>query len=163
MIYKGPGILAVLWSGSCPTPSPLSGRKLDRRHIGRLRKRDNLPTEGGREERGGAESYDGENAWSSVNHSIIGKLDGRHIGRRRKRDHSLTEEGGRGGRGAQIIRRFFINHSILSDPFWRLILSDLGPQQLPVVHCRETCHLAADILAWWCADWSLHPPAKNII
>jgi hypothetical protein len=60
MIYRGPGFLAVAWFGPPPTsyppPSPVS--KLDRRHPGRLKKRDNsLTTEG----RGGervAESYD---------------------------------------------------------------------------------------------------------
>ncbi len=52
-----------------PPPSPVSG-KLDRRHTGRQRKRDNLLTEekgkGGR----GAESYDRKKARYSVNHSI---------------------------------------------------------------------------------------------
>jgi hypothetical protein len=43
MIYRGPGFLAVLWFGSSPTPFPPSpASKLDRRHIGRLRKRDKL-------------------------------------------------------------------------------------------------------------------------
>ncbi len=41
--FKGPSFLAVEWFGSVPTPSPPSPfRKLDRRHTGRLRKRDNL-------------------------------------------------------------------------------------------------------------------------
>jgi hypothetical protein len=45
MIYRGPGFLAVLSFGSSFTPSPLS---LDRRHTGRLRKRDKFPVgEGG--------------------------------------------------------------------------------------------------------------------
>jgi hypothetical protein len=45
-----------------PPSSPVS--KPDRQHTGRLRKRDNLLTgEGG----GGAKSYDGEKAWSSIN------------------------------------------------------------------------------------------------
>jgi hypothetical protein len=46
MIYRGPGLLAVVWFGSLPTlspPYPVS--RLDRRrHTGRLRKRDNLLT-----------------------------------------------------------------------------------------------------------------------
>jgi hypothetical protein len=48
------------------SPPPLDP-KLDRRHTGRLRKRDNLLTG----ERGGTKSYDGEKAWSSINHSIF--------------------------------------------------------------------------------------------
>jgi hypothetical protein len=54
-------------------PHPLSTvsttvSKLDRRHTGRLRKRDNLLTEDGR---GGSKSCDCEKAWFSVNHSIL--------------------------------------------------------------------------------------------
>jgi hypothetical protein len=48
-------------------------RNLDRRHTGRMRKRDNFLTgEGGR---GGGEepteSYDRKKPWSSINHSIL--------------------------------------------------------------------------------------------
>jgi hypothetical protein len=43
-----------------PHPPPVS--KLERRHTGRLRKRDNLRTGKGK---AGAKSYDGEKAWSS--------------------------------------------------------------------------------------------------
>ncbi len=43
MIFKGPGFLAVVWFGSSPTHLSLS--KLDRRHTGRLLKRDNLMRE----------------------------------------------------------------------------------------------------------------------
>jgi hypothetical protein len=53
-------------------PSPVS--KLDRRHTGRLRKRDNLLT---REIKGvgrGADSCDRKKAWSSINHSILSVL-----------------------------------------------------------------------------------------
>jgi hypothetical protein len=71
MIYGEPGFLALTLS---PTPHPVS--KLDQRHTGRLRKRDNLLTGegvGG----GGAKSYDGgEKAWYSINlsrHQIYGK------------------------------------------------------------------------------------------
>ncbi len=71
------GFLAVVCFGSSPTPLlPSSVSKLDRRHTGRLRKRDNLMTGewggGGR----GAESYD-RKAWSSINHSV---LSGAHPG-----------------------------------------------------------------------------------
>ncbi len=70
MIVRESGFLAVVWFGSYPTPpSPVS--KLDRRHTGRRRKRDNLLSERGREGGGGAKSFDGEKAWSSINHSIL--------------------------------------------------------------------------------------------
>jgi hypothetical protein len=46
-------------------------RKLDRRHTGRLRKRDNLLTrEGAEGDVRGAELYDRKRAWSSINHSL---------------------------------------------------------------------------------------------
>jgi hypothetical protein len=53
-----------------PPPSPVS--KLDPRHTGRLRKRDNM-LPGKREEWGGrgAESYDRKKAWPSINHSLL--------------------------------------------------------------------------------------------
>jgi hypothetical protein len=58
----------MIWLLSHPFPPPSPVSKLDRRHTGRLRKRDKLLTgEGGR----GAESYDGEKAWSSINHSLF--------------------------------------------------------------------------------------------
>ncbi len=54
-------------------PPPVS--KLDRRHTGKLRKRDNLLLGGGRGKGGRgwarAESYDRKKAWSSRNHSIL--------------------------------------------------------------------------------------------
>ncbi len=46
-IYRNPGILAVVWFGSSPTPSPRTVSKLDRRHREILRKRDNLLKEEG--------------------------------------------------------------------------------------------------------------------
>jgi hypothetical protein len=65
MIYRGQGFLAVVRLVQVPRPpSPLSPQ-LDRRHTGRLRKRANLLTGGGRDGRG-AESYDRKKAWSSV-------------------------------------------------------------------------------------------------
>jgi hypothetical protein len=47
--------------------------KLDRRHTGRLRKRDNFLTGEGWGEwgEGGAKSCDSEKAWSFINHSIL--------------------------------------------------------------------------------------------
>ena len=64
MVYREPGFLAVVSFGSSPTPSPSPVSKLDRRHTGRLRKRDDLLTVKG----GGAKSDDGEKAWSSIKH-----------------------------------------------------------------------------------------------
>jgi hypothetical protein len=62
--------LRIIWLLLNPLPpSPVT--KLDRRHTGRLRKRDNLLTgEGG----GGAKSYAGEKTWSSINHSILSDI-----------------------------------------------------------------------------------------
>ncbi len=46
--------------------------KLDRRHTGRLRKRDNLLMGEGKEGGGlGAKSYDRKKAWAFTNHSIL--------------------------------------------------------------------------------------------
>jgi hypothetical protein len=54
-----------------PAHPPPPVKKLDMRHTGRLRKKVNLMTgDGGGGERG-AKSYDGEKAWSSINHSIF--------------------------------------------------------------------------------------------
>ncbi len=44
MIYRWPGFLAVVWFVSSHPFPPSSFSKLDRRHTGRLRKRDNLLT-----------------------------------------------------------------------------------------------------------------------
>jgi hypothetical protein len=49
-------------------PSPVS--KLDWRHTGRLRKRDNLMTVEGEGGERRARSYDGKKAWSSINNLI---------------------------------------------------------------------------------------------
>ncbi len=51
-IYGGPGLFAVVWFGSYLPLSPYPACKLNGRHTGRLRKRDNFLTEKGR---GGAE------------------------------------------------------------------------------------------------------------
>ncbi len=57
----------------CPPPTPIFLQyKLDRRHKGRLRKRDNLlPGEVGKGGGRGAESYDSKKAWSSINRQIL--------------------------------------------------------------------------------------------
>jgi hypothetical protein len=69
ILYRGPGFLASVWLGSTPTPSPrYPVRELDRRHAGRLGKRDNLLTVEGEEE--WATSLF-KKAWSSKNHSIL--------------------------------------------------------------------------------------------
>ncbi len=68
VISRGPGFFPVVWFGSYPIQPTLPGQQ---RHTGRLRKRDNLLTGEGRGGGGGAKSHDGENAWSSINHSIL--------------------------------------------------------------------------------------------
>jgi hypothetical protein len=56
-----------------PLPSsPFS--KLDRRHTGRLRNRDNLLTWGGGGGEEGGKSYDRKKAWSSITHLILYEL-----------------------------------------------------------------------------------------
>ncbi len=72
MIYRGPGFLAAVWFGSSPTPylPPSTVSKLDRRHTGRLRKRDNLLGGGGGGKKGfgrGAESYESLVLYKSFN------------------------------------------------------------------------------------------------
>jgi hypothetical protein len=65
--YRGPGFLTVVSFGSTPIPLPHSPvSKLDQRHIGKLRKRDNLLTREGGGEEEIVKSYDGEKAWSSI-------------------------------------------------------------------------------------------------
>ncbi len=72
IIYRGQGFLAVIWFGSfAAPPPPITVSKLDRRHTGRLRKRDNLLTGEGVGGGWGAESYNCQKTWSSVNHSIL--------------------------------------------------------------------------------------------
>jgi hypothetical protein len=63
IIYRGPGFLAVVWFGSSPTPSPVS--KLSPYLSFLVCRRSSLLTV-----EGGAKSYDGEEAWSSINNSI---------------------------------------------------------------------------------------------
>ncbi len=71
-VYREQGFLALFWFGPSPSsPSPIS--KLDRKHTGRLSKRDNLLTGEG----WGAESYDREKAWSSINQSLLSAWGGR--------------------------------------------------------------------------------------
>ncbi len=57
MIYRGPGFLPSGRMISLPPPPPPVS-KLDRRHEGRLKKRDMLPAG----EEGGAKSYDRKKA-----------------------------------------------------------------------------------------------------
>ncbi len=60
----------VIWLLPNPLPpSPVC--KLNWRHTGKLRKRDNLPTGEGGGLGGGAKSYSGEKAWFSMNPSIL--------------------------------------------------------------------------------------------
>ncbi len=72
MFYRGPGFFSRSYDMVLPILplSPVS--KLDRLHIGRLRKRDNKPTEegwgGGYR---GAKSYDRKKAWCSINLLIL--------------------------------------------------------------------------------------------
>jgi hypothetical protein len=69
MIYSGPGFLAVVF-GSYPHPHPVPHTKFAQ-HTGRLRKRDNFLTGKWVGGGGGAKSYDGQKAWSSINRSIL--------------------------------------------------------------------------------------------
>jgi hypothetical protein len=55
----------IIWLHPHPYPHS-SVSKLDRRHLG-----DSLLTGEGKGKGGGAKSYDGEKAWSSINHSIL--------------------------------------------------------------------------------------------
>jgi hypothetical protein len=70
MICRGPAFSPSYDLAFPPTPNP-PPVKLDRRHTGRLRNIDILLMGGG--EAGGvrAESYDGDKAWSSINHLIL--------------------------------------------------------------------------------------------
>ncbi len=58
IIYRWPGLLAVQWFGSYPTPSPTSPASKG----------------GGGEVRGGAKSYNRERAWSSINLSKLSEF-----------------------------------------------------------------------------------------
>jgi hypothetical protein len=119
MIYRGPGFLAVEWFGSSPPPS------LDRRHIGRLRKRENLLTRELWRRRLIIRQPDSlvlYKPFNSFNTIWFGsppprQLDRRHTGRLRKIDNFLTGEGGWDGGGAKSWDGekawSSINHSIL--------------------------------------------------
>jgi len=64
MNYRGPSFLAVVWLLQHPLHfSPVS--KHHRRHTDRMRTRERV------EGRGGAKLYNGNKAWSSLNHSIL--------------------------------------------------------------------------------------------
>jgi hypothetical protein len=66
---EGQAFLRLYDTTPRPHPSP---NKLDRRNMGRLRKRDNLPTgEGGRRDGREVESYDRKKPWTSIKHSIL--------------------------------------------------------------------------------------------
>ncbi len=69
MIYIRPGFPDL--APPQPPSSLPSVRKLDQRHSGRLRKRDNLLMGYGGGSEGGDKQYDGEIAWSSINHAIL--------------------------------------------------------------------------------------------
>jgi hypothetical protein len=57
---------------SPPSHPPSAISKLDRRHSGKLRKKDNLPKGEWEEKVGrGSESCDRKKDWSSINHSIL--------------------------------------------------------------------------------------------
>ncbi len=72
MIYRRPGFLAIVCFGSSHAPpSPISKLSLFLNPTV-CRRSSTLSGEGGRREgEGGAKSYDGEKAWSSVTHSIL--------------------------------------------------------------------------------------------
>jgi hypothetical protein len=63
----------MTWLLQAPLLYPVS--KLDGRHTGRMRKRDNLLTGETVRDGGGAKLNDGEKARSSLNHSIISELE----------------------------------------------------------------------------------------
>ncbi len=72
MIYREQGFLAVVCFGSSPTPSPSPVSKFLSLSVflcvaGRAYWLERGDVGGG----GGAKSYDGEKAWSSINHSIL--------------------------------------------------------------------------------------------
>ncbi len=60
---------AVVWFGSSPTPTPVS--KLSLVLSLPVSRRSSLVTQEGGGSGGGDKSYDGEKAWSSINHSIL--------------------------------------------------------------------------------------------
>jgi hypothetical protein len=74
MIFRGPGFLAIVWFDSSPAPSPSLFLQQVRTGVATHRKTEEerqvakLLTGGGTGG-WGAKSYDGEKAWSSINHS----------------------------------------------------------------------------------------------
>ncbi len=64
----------MIWLLPHPLPPTFPVSKLDLRHTGRLKKRNNLWTVEGGMSGGGAKSYDDEKALSSLNHSILSDL-----------------------------------------------------------------------------------------
>jgi hypothetical protein len=75
MNCSGPAVSLSYYLAPPPAPNPFPVSKLDGRHTGRLRKRDNLLTGETGRDGGGAKLYDGEKARSSLNHSIISELE----------------------------------------------------------------------------------------
>jgi hypothetical protein len=61
----------IIWLLGHPSP-PIN--KFNRRHTGRLRKRTNFTRKRGEGGWRGAKSYDREEAWPSINHSILSGL-----------------------------------------------------------------------------------------
>ncbi len=74
-VFSPQAFLAFLWFGSSPTPSPTSPfSKLSLLLSLPVCCRSSLMTGRGRAYRGGAESYDNEKAWSSINYSLSSGL-----------------------------------------------------------------------------------------
>ncbi len=76
MIYRGPGFFAVVRFGDLAPPPPLSPvSKLSLFLNLPVNRRSSLPKGGWEEGVGGAaESYGGEKAWFSINHSLLSSL-----------------------------------------------------------------------------------------
>jgi hypothetical protein len=71
-IYRGSGFLAIVWFGSSPTPSPhLPSASCLSFSDSCVSPVDWVVHTDGGEWGGGAQSYDDEKAWSSLNHSIF--------------------------------------------------------------------------------------------
>ncbi len=61
LFYRGPGFLSVIWFGSPPTGDIQEEQEREATSLGG----------GGEKGGGGAKSYDGDKAWSSINHSTL--------------------------------------------------------------------------------------------